>query len=185
MPVNRRRGEVEAVFDGQPHRLMLTLGALAELEGAFAVDDLMALAERFEGGRLSAGDAIRILGAGLRGGGAEIDDAEVARLSHEDGAPGFVRAVAALLSATFGAAEAREAGAGAPEPFPWDELTAFGLGVLSLSPKDFWRATPVEIAAAARGFSGGPSAASPLTRADFERLAARFPDLKEVRHGRG
>lgn len=117
MPANRRRGEVEAVFDGRPHRLVLTLGALAELEAAFGVDDLTALAERFEGGRLSARDAVRILGAGLRGGGAEMDDAEVARLSHEDGAPGFVRAVAELLSATFGAAETGEDGA-PKTPFP-------------------------------------------------------------------
>ncbi|MFD1333765.1 gene transfer agent family protein, partial [Methylopila musalis] len=71
MPVNRRRGEVEAVFDGRPHRLVLTLGALAELEDAFGVADLVALAERFERGRLSARDAARILAAGLRGGGAE------------------------------------------------------------------------------------------------------------------
>lgn len=37
MPVNRRRGETEAVFDGRPHRLALTLGALAELEHASRV----------------------------------------------------------------------------------------------------------------------------------------------------
>lgn len=116
MPANRRRGEVETVFDGRPYRLVLTLGALAELEDAFAVADLTALAERFESGRLSAGDALKILGAGLRGGGAAISDEEVARLTHDEGAPGFVRAVAGLLSATFGAGEG---GADAPKtPFP-------------------------------------------------------------------
>ena len=117
MPVNRRRGETEAVFDGRPHRLALTLGALAELEHAFGVADLAALAERFEGGRLSASDALRILGAGLRGAGAEIADAEVARLTHADGAAGFVRAVAELLEATFGGA-AEGGGGGAQNPFP-------------------------------------------------------------------
>lgn len=116
MPANRRRGEVEAVFDGRPMRLVLTLGALAELEGAFGVADLTALAERFENGRLSAGDAIRILGAGLRGAGAEIGDDEVARLAHEDGAAGFVRVVADLLSATFSGGE--RGAAAAQNPFP-------------------------------------------------------------------
>lgn len=113
MPVNRRRGEVEAVFDGAPRRLVLTLGALAELEDAFGVRDLVALAERFEAGRLSARDAATILGAGLRGGGAEIADTDVARLTHADGAAGFVRAVAELLAATFGGEGGAQGGADA------------------------------------------------------------------------
>ncbi|RXF75452.1 gene transfer agent family protein [Hansschlegelia zhihuaiae] len=116
MPLNRRRGEVEAVFDGRPRRLVLSLGALAELEGAFEVTDLTALAERFESGRLSARDLVRILGAGLRGAGEEISDVEVGRLAHGDGAPGFVRAAAALLGATFGGGEGGPAEAGGPFP---------------------------------------------------------------------
>jgi len=102
MPANRRRGEVEAEFDGRACRLVLTLGALAELEDAFAVSDLTALAERFESGRLSACDVIKILGAGLRGAGADLADADVARLSHAEGAAGFVRTVGDLLRAAFG-----------------------------------------------------------------------------------
>jgi hypothetical protein len=43
MSANRHRGEIEARFDGKPYRLCLTLGALAELEDAFAADDLGAL----------------------------------------------------------------------------------------------------------------------------------------------
>lgn len=115
MPANRRRGEVEASFDGQPYRLVLTLGALAELESAFEVPDLTALAEKFESGRLSASDATKILAAGLRGGGETISDQDVARLSHRDGAPGYVRVVAELLSATFAGGEAGE---GENGPFP-------------------------------------------------------------------
>ncbi|MGA0531901.1 gene transfer agent family protein [Hansschlegelia sp. KR7-227] len=118
MPANRRRGEVEAVFDGRPHRLVLTLGALAELEDAFGVADLTALAERFERGRLSARDAVRILGAGLRGGGLDIAADDVAGLSHTEGAAGFVRAVADLLQATFGAADTEGGGADDAGPFP-------------------------------------------------------------------
>ncbi len=47
--VNRHRGEIEAVLDGKSYRLCLTLGALAELEHAFGEDDMLAIAERFEG----------------------------------------------------------------------------------------------------------------------------------------
>ena len=49
---NRHRGEIEARLDGRPYRLCLTLGALAELEAAFGDEDMLALATRFENGRL-------------------------------------------------------------------------------------------------------------------------------------
>lgn len=71
MSVNRRRGEISAELDGTPRRLCLTLGALAELEAAYAADDLAALVERFSAGRLSALDMMRIVGAGLRGAGED------------------------------------------------------------------------------------------------------------------
>lgn len=51
---NKHRGEIEAEIGGARRRLVLTLGALAELEAAFGADDLVALAERFGGGRLRA-----------------------------------------------------------------------------------------------------------------------------------
>ena len=106
--VNRHRGEIEAVLDGKPHRLCLTLGALAELEDAFGEDDMLALASRFEAGRLSARDAVRIIGAGLRGGGLDLDDARIARMQADGGASGFVDVVARLLTATFGTPGASE-----------------------------------------------------------------------------
>lgn len=99
---NHHRGEIEAELDGRSWRLCLTLGALAELECAFGDADMLALAERFESGRLKAGDAIRILGAGLRGAGHDIADADVANMRVEGGAAGFVEIVARLLTATFG-----------------------------------------------------------------------------------
>jgi hypothetical protein len=46
---NKHRGEIEAELGGNRHTLVLTLGALAELESAFGADDLVALAERFYG----------------------------------------------------------------------------------------------------------------------------------------
>jgi hypothetical protein len=100
---NRHRGEIEAELGGERRTLVLTLGALAELEHAFGAEDLMALAERFERGRMSARDAIKIIGAGLRGAGQEIGDDEVARLAAPGGAAGYVRIVSELLAATFGA----------------------------------------------------------------------------------
>lgn len=98
---NRRRGEIEAEIGGRHHVLVLTLGALAELEEVFEADDLVALTERFAEGRLSARDIARILGAGLRGGGADISDEEVARARFAGGVPEMARLVAALLRATF------------------------------------------------------------------------------------
>jgi len=103
---NLHRGEIEAVFDGRAMTLCLTLGALAELEAAFGEEDMLALANRFASGRLSARDAIRVLGAGLRGAGHDLADSDVAQLQAEGGAAGFVDVVARLLTATFGAGQA-------------------------------------------------------------------------------
>lgn len=102
---NRRRGEIEAVLNGERRILCLTLGALAELETAFAVSDLTALAERFSAGRLKATDLIRIVGAGLRGGGNACGDDEVAAMTAEGGLVEWAAIVADLLAATFGGAE--------------------------------------------------------------------------------
>lgn len=101
---NAHRGEIEACFDGKTYNLCLTLGALAELEHAFGDGDMLAVAERFSTGRLKAADALRIIGAGLRGGGHDISDGMVAALPVAGGAAGYVAIVARLLEATFGAA---------------------------------------------------------------------------------
>jgi len=89
---NRHRGEIEAEIGG----------ALAELEAAFGADDLVALAERFGSGRLSARDLTRVIGAGLRGAGENISDDEVAGMTVNDGAAGYVRIAADLIATTFG-----------------------------------------------------------------------------------
>jgi len=102
---NPHRGEIEAHLDGKSYTLCLTLGALAELEHAFGHDDMLALAERFQSGRLSARDAQRIIAAGLRGAGHDILDEAVARMQAECGAAGFVDIVARLLTATFGVSD--------------------------------------------------------------------------------
>jgi hypothetical protein len=120
---NAHRGEIDAVLDGKTFRLCLTLGALAELEAAFGDDDMLALASRFDGGRLSALDCVRIIGAGLRGAGYEISDEAVRAMRADNGAAGFVDVVARLLRATFGdggSSETRRASAEeeASGPFP-------------------------------------------------------------------
>ncbi len=102
---NLHRGEIEALLDGKSFRLCLTLGALADLEQAFGEDDMLALAERFEHGRIKAVDAMRVIGAGLRGAGYELSDGDVAAMKSEGGAAGYVDIVARLLAATFGAAD--------------------------------------------------------------------------------
>lgn len=102
---NTYRGEIDADIGGARRTLVLTLGALAELESAFGADDLPALAERFAQGRMRSRDLIRIIGAGLRGAGEGVSDDEVAGMSTADGAQGYVRIAAALIEATFGSAD--------------------------------------------------------------------------------
>ncbi len=89
------------MINGERRILCLTLGSLAELETAFATDTLSALAERFSSGRLKAGDLVRILGAGLRGGGNLFTDEDVAGLGIEGGLPELIRVVTELLTLTF------------------------------------------------------------------------------------
>jgi hypothetical protein len=105
MSANRRRGEIAAILDGKEYRLCLTLGALAELEAAFEADDLGALVERFSTGRLSASDLVKLIGAGMRGGGAMVTDEDVRAMRCDDGAAGYARIVSDLLAVTFGAPE--------------------------------------------------------------------------------
>ncbi|HEX6861034.1 MAG TPA: GTA-gp10 family protein [Caulobacteraceae bacterium] len=64
---NKHRGEVVCSIAGEPRRLCLTLGALAELETALGCEGWEALSERLR--RLSARDLMSVLGALLRGGG--------------------------------------------------------------------------------------------------------------------
>jgi len=119
---NRHRGEIEACLNGKTWKLCLTLGALAELEDAFGCEDMLALAERFEKGRLSANDAVRIIGAGLRGAGYDVSDDDVRKMRSDSGVLEFIDVVTRLLSATFGSPEKQDDAAREearnPAPFP-------------------------------------------------------------------
>src|SRR3712207_4285412 len=99
---NRRRGEVALALDGGRYTLCLTPGALAELEDAFGVADLPALGERLSNGRISSRDLIKLLAAGLRGGGHGFDDATVAGLPIAGNLEAIATAVGDMLGATFG-----------------------------------------------------------------------------------
>ncbi len=122
---NKHRGDIDAQLDGKTYRLCLTLGALAELEDAFGAEDMLSLATRFESGRISSRDCMRIIGAGLRGAGHDIADAAVANMQADKGAAGFISIVAQLLNATFSGGSAASGPASPPskerqraDPFP-------------------------------------------------------------------
>jgi uncharacterized phage protein (TIGR02216 family) len=59
------------------------------------------------------------------------------------------------------------------QPFPWKQAIGFGLGVLKLPPREFWRMTPRELACAIEAVSG---MRLPLDRAGFAQLMQRYPD---------
>lgn len=101
MSANRIRGEIEAVLDGRPMRLCLTLGALAELETALGTEGLTGLIGRLSEGRIRAADMIAVIGAGLRGGGNAISDGDLAQMRCDAGAAGFARILADLIAVTF------------------------------------------------------------------------------------
>lgn len=112
MNCNRQRGEIIAKLDGAEHKLCLTLGALAELESAFCAEDLKGLVGRISTGNLSALDMTRIIGAGLRGAGAEITDEDVSAMQADGSMTGFARIVSELMAATFGIAGSHDARTG-------------------------------------------------------------------------
>ena len=56
--------------------------------------------------------------------------------------------------------------------FPWPRMMQLGLGVLRLSPREFWATTPREIAAA---FPMSQNMA--MARSDLETLINHFPDV--------
>jgi hypothetical protein len=99
---NPQRGEIAATIGGRERTLCLTLGALAELEARLSAGDLVGLAELFSTGRIAARDLIALIGAGLRGGGNAISDAELEGLAIEGGLKGAAAIAARLLQATFG-----------------------------------------------------------------------------------
>lgn len=102
---NRWRGDVALSINGKRYVARLTLGALAELEEALAEPSLIALVERFEGNRFSSRDVLALLGAGLRGGGADFSAEALAQAEIAGGPMAAARAAAELLARAFMVAE--------------------------------------------------------------------------------
>ncbi len=94
-------GEVALVIDGQRHVLKLTLGALAELEAGLDSGTLVDLVERFESGRFASRDVLRLIVAGLRGGGWRGSAQDLLSAEIEGGPMGAARAAAELLARAF------------------------------------------------------------------------------------
>jgi len=98
-------GEVALVIDGQRHLMKLTLGALAELEASLEGGSLVEMVERFESGAFSSRDVLRLIVAGLRGGGWRGQASDLLSAEIEGGAMGAARAAAELLARAFMAPE--------------------------------------------------------------------------------
>lgn len=98
---NPWRGEVTLVIDGKTCTARLTLGALAELEEALAVGSLVDLVQRFESSTFSSRDVLMLLGAGLRGGEADVTAEQLAQAQIEGGPLAAARAAAELIARAF------------------------------------------------------------------------------------
>jgi hypothetical protein len=103
---NRIRGEVELIAGGRAYRLLLTLGALAEIEDGLGISNLSASGTRLKNVR--AGDLAIVAAALLRGGGHDLTPADVLRLPCELGA------LVAAVSETFAAAGLEPTGESEP-----------------------------------------------------------------------
>ncbi|EBA16161.1 hypothetical protein RSK20926_20585 [Roseobacter sp. SK209-2-6] len=98
---NPWQGEVSLVINDVPHRLRLTLGALARLETHLGEENLLDLVRRFEERRFSARDILALLTAGLEGGGYDYATEDLARADIAGGPLAAARAGATLLARSF------------------------------------------------------------------------------------
>jgi len=98
---NPYTGEAALVIDGERRVLKLTLGALAELEGALGADSLVALVERFETGGFSARDVMALILAGLHGAGHALPAQALLNADIQGGAVEASRVAARLLALAF------------------------------------------------------------------------------------
>jgi hypothetical protein len=98
---NPYAGEVALMIDDQRHVMRLTLGALAELEGALQAGTLVDLVQRFETATFSTRDVLALIVAGLRGGGWQGAAGDLMSARIEGGAIGAARAAAELLARAF------------------------------------------------------------------------------------
>ena len=119
---NRIRGEAGLIAGGKNFRLLLTLGALAEIEDGLGLADLTGIAGRLKQARAS--DLAIVAAALLRGGGCDISPAEVLRLPCDLGA--LVEAVTAAFDRAGLSREARSEAGELCDPFPGTPGSASG-----------------------------------------------------------
>src|ERR1041385_8017167 len=81
---NRIRGEAELIAGGRTYRLLLTLGALAEIEDGLGLENLSEVSTRLK--TVRAADLAIVAAALLRGGGHDLSPADVLRLPCDLGA---------------------------------------------------------------------------------------------------
>lgn len=104
---NRIRGEASLDAGGRSYRLLLTLGALAEIEDGLGLTNLSAISARMA--TLRAADLAVVVAALLRGGGHEMQPADVLRLDCDLGT--LVAAVTQAFDAAGLSGEAASRGA--------------------------------------------------------------------------
>jgi hypothetical protein len=102
---NRHRGEVTLRINGREQPMRLTLQSLAEIEAQLG-SDLAEIGTRFSNGRARARDVIVLLGAALRGGGLELDDAAIGQKLAAEQLPEIIERLSDLFRLTFGEAPA-------------------------------------------------------------------------------
>jgi hypothetical protein len=104
---NNIRGEAALNAGGKQYRLLLTLGALAEIESGLGLSDLSDVSARLK--HLRASDLAIVAASLMRGGGHDVSPADVMRLPVDLGA--LVQAVGTAFEAA-GLAKAGDAGEG-------------------------------------------------------------------------
>ena len=125
MSSNTPRGEAALIAGGKSYRLLLTLGALAEIESGLGLADLSEVSARLK--QLRASDLAIVAAALMRGGGHDVSPADVLRLAVDLGA--LVKGVADAFEA---AGLANGEGAGKSDaPFAKGNLGAPGSNSVS------------------------------------------------------
>lgn len=107
---NPWRGEVALVIDGERRVMRLTLGALAELEASLESGSLVDLVQRFESGGFTTRDVLKLIVAGLRGGGWQGRASDLLQAEIEGGPMAAAKASAELLARAFMTPERADAG---------------------------------------------------------------------------
>ncbi|WP_068087682.1 gene transfer agent family protein [Polycladidibacter stylochi] len=98
---NAIRGEIIAKMNGKNQPLLLSLGALAQLETALGCNSLAQLATDLSSGAISAKQIRAVISAGSYGAGHPLSEQELDSLTTANGVAGLIAITRDLLVATF------------------------------------------------------------------------------------